>query len=115
MPPEPCRRRARCQCSPMALLDRVNPHQLYHQRGALSMRPLASGDQESRATPCANERSPGTVRGVQDWRGRWTAYFTDQRAEDADMADSMAIVDKMYECFGRGDMASLKTDVFAED
>lgn len=31
------------------------------------------------------------------------------------MADSMAVVDKMYECFGRGDMDTLKTDVFAED
>jgi ketosteroid isomerase-like protein len=31
------------------------------------------------------------------------------------MADSMAVVDKMYECFGKGDMATLKTDVFAED
>ncbi len=31
------------------------------------------------------------------------------------MGDSMAVVDRMYECFGRGDMATLKTDVFAED
>jgi ketosteroid isomerase-like protein len=31
------------------------------------------------------------------------------------MADSMAVVDKMYECFGRGDMDTLKTDVFAEN
>jgi ketosteroid isomerase-like protein len=31
------------------------------------------------------------------------------------MADSMAVVDRMYECFGKGDMATLKTDVFAED
>jgi ketosteroid isomerase-like protein len=31
------------------------------------------------------------------------------------MADSMAVVDRMYECFGRGDMGTLKTDVFAED
>ena len=26
---------------------------------------------------------------------------------------AMALVDKMYECFGKGDMATLKTDVFA--
>jgi ketosteroid isomerase-like protein len=31
------------------------------------------------------------------------------------MADSMAVVDRMYECFGRGDMDTLKTDVFAEN
>lgn len=31
------------------------------------------------------------------------------------MADSMAVVDRMYECFGRGDMETLKTDVFAPD
>ncbi len=31
------------------------------------------------------------------------------------MADSMAVVDRMYECFGKGDMDTLKTDVFAED
>ena len=31
------------------------------------------------------------------------------------MADSMAVVDKMYECFGRGDMDTLKSDVFATD
>ena len=31
------------------------------------------------------------------------------------MADSMAVVDKMYECFGRGDMDTLKSDVFAQD
>ena len=31
------------------------------------------------------------------------------------MADSMAVVDKMYECFGRGDMETLKTDIFASD
>jgi hypothetical protein len=27
----------------------------------------------------------------------------------------MALVGKMYECFGKGDMATLKTDVFAPD
>ena len=27
----------------------------------------------------------------------------------------MAVVAKMYECFGKGDMATLKTDVFASD
>ena len=27
----------------------------------------------------------------------------------------MAIVDKMYECFGRGDMATLTSDVFADE
>ena len=27
----------------------------------------------------------------------------------------MALVDKMYECFAKGDMATLKTDVFAPD
>lgn len=31
------------------------------------------------------------------------------------MTDSMAVVDRMYDCFGKGDMATLKTDVFAED
>ena len=31
------------------------------------------------------------------------------------MADSMAVVDRMYECFGRGDMDTLKSEVFAED
>ncbi|MEA2684920.1 MAG: uncharacterized protein QOE93_115 [Actinomycetota bacterium] len=31
------------------------------------------------------------------------------------MGDSMAVVDRMYECFGQGDMETLKTDVFAED
>lgn len=31
------------------------------------------------------------------------------------MADSMAVVDKMYECFGRGDMGTLKSEVFADD
>lgn len=31
------------------------------------------------------------------------------------MADSMAVVDKMYECFGRGDMDTLKNEVFASD
>ncbi len=31
------------------------------------------------------------------------------------MAGSMAVVDKMYECFGRGDMETLKTDVFSPD
>ena len=31
------------------------------------------------------------------------------------MADSMAVVDKMYECFGRGDMDTLKSEVFAPD
>jgi ketosteroid isomerase-like protein len=31
------------------------------------------------------------------------------------MADSMAVVDKMYECFGRGDIATLKHEVFADD
>lgn len=31
------------------------------------------------------------------------------------MADSMAVVDKMYECFGRGDMDTLANEVFAPD
>ena len=31
------------------------------------------------------------------------------------MADSMAVVDRMYECFGKGDMETLKSEVFAED
>ncbi|MCW2667419.1 MAG: hypothetical protein JWN57_2381 [Frankiales bacterium] len=31
------------------------------------------------------------------------------------MADSMAVVDRMYECFGKGDMDSLKAEVFSED
>ena len=31
------------------------------------------------------------------------------------MADSMAVVDRMYECFGKGDMDTLKSDVFAQD
>lgn len=31
------------------------------------------------------------------------------------MADSMAVVDRMYECFGRGDIATLVSEVFAED
>jgi ketosteroid isomerase-like protein len=31
------------------------------------------------------------------------------------VADSMAVVDKMYECFGRGDMDTLANEVFAPD
>lgn len=31
------------------------------------------------------------------------------------MADSMAVVDRMYECFGKGDMDTLKAEVFAQD
>jgi uncharacterized protein len=31
------------------------------------------------------------------------------------VADSMAVVDKMYECFGRGDMETLANEVFAPD
>lgn len=31
------------------------------------------------------------------------------------MADSMAVVERMYECFGKGDMGTLKSDVFAAD
>ena len=31
------------------------------------------------------------------------------------MADSMAVVDRMYECFGKGDMDTLKSEVFAAD
>ena len=36
-------------------------------------------------------------------------------ATDAPIHPAMAVVGKMYECFGKGDMATLKTDVFAPD
>ena len=36
-------------------------------------------------------------------------------ATDMPIHPAMAVVGKMYECFGKGDMATLKTDVFASD
>ena len=36
-------------------------------------------------------------------------------ATEAPTHPAMALVNKMYECFAKGDMASLKTDVFAAD
>jgi ketosteroid isomerase-like protein len=36
-------------------------------------------------------------------------------ATEAPTHPAMAVVAKMYECFGKGDMATLKTDVFASD
>ncbi len=36
-------------------------------------------------------------------------------ATDAPTHPAMAVVDKMYDCFAKGDMATLKTDVFAPD
>lgn len=36
-------------------------------------------------------------------------------ATEAPTHPAMAVVGKMYECFGKGDMATLKSDVFASD
>ena len=36
-------------------------------------------------------------------------------ATEAPTHPAMAVVGKMYECFGKGDMATLKSDVFARD
>jgi uncharacterized protein len=36
-------------------------------------------------------------------------------ATEAPAHPAMAVVARMYECFGKGDMATLKTDVFASD
>ena len=36
-------------------------------------------------------------------------------ATEAPTHPAMAVVAKMYDCFGKGDMATLKTDVFASD
>lgn len=36
-------------------------------------------------------------------------------ATEAPSHPAMAVVDKMYACFAKGDMATLKTDVFAPD